>query len=330
MKAVCYYGKEDMRVETRARSARSSTRATRSSRSPRPRSAAPTCTSTTATSRRCRRATSSATSSWARSSRSGATTRGCKVGDRVVVPFTIACGHCFFCKEAAVVALRQLESERVDGREAVRLLRLGPVRLLAHVRRLSRRAGRVRARAVRRRRPAQGARLAHRRAGAVPLRHLPDRLHGRRELRHQARRHGRRLGLRAGRPVRDQERVSARRRARDRDRPLSRAAGAGRARRAAPRSLELRGGRRARGAARDDRRPGAGRLHRRGRPRGARHDARRLVRPREDVAVPGDRSAARAAAGDQLPAARAARSRSPASTAAGSTSSRSARRSPRG
>ena len=40
-------------------------------RSRRPRSAAPTCTSTTASCRRWRRATSSATSSWARSSRSG-------------------------------------------------------------------------------------------------------------------------------------------------------------------------------------------------------------------------------------------------------------------
>ena len=62
--------------------------------------------------------------------------------------------------------------------------------------------------------------LASRRAGAVPLRHLPDRLHGRRELQHQARRHHRRVGMRPGRPVRDQERVSARRRTRDRHRPL--------------------------------------------------------------------------------------------------------------
>jgi threonine dehydrogenase-like Zn-dependent dehydrogenase len=29
----------------------------------------------------------------------GAETKRLKVGDRVVVPFTIACGHCFFCKE---------------------------------------------------------------------------------------------------------------------------------------------------------------------------------------------------------------------------------------
>ena len=158
----------------------------------------------------------------------GRENRKLKVGDRVVVPFTIACGRCFFCKEAAVVALRQLEPQRLDGRKAQRLLGVGPVRLLAHVRRLSRRPGRVRARAVRRRRADQGARLAVRRAGAVPLRHLPDRLHGRGELRHPARRHRRRVGLRAGRAVRDQERLPARRRARHRHRPLSGAAGAGR------------------------------------------------------------------------------------------------------
>ena len=53
-----------------------------------------------------------------------------------------------FLQGAALVAVRQLESERLDGGEAVWLFRLRAVRLLAHVRRLSRRAGRVRARAV--------------------------------------------------------------------------------------------------------------------------------------------------------------------------------------
>ena len=56
------------------------------------------------------------------------------------------------------------------------------------LRRLRRRAGRVRPGAVRRRRAAQGAGRPDRRAGAVPLRHLPHRLHGRRDVRHQARR----------------------------------------------------------------------------------------------------------------------------------------------
>ena len=49
----------------------------------------------------------------------------------------------------------------------------------------------------------QGAGRAHRRAGAVPVRHLSDRLHGGRVLQYPARRHDCRLGLRPGRPVRD-------------------------------------------------------------------------------------------------------------------------------
>ena len=52
----------------------------------------------------------------------------------------------------ALVAVRQLEPERRDRREAVRLLAVGAVRLLAPLRRVRRRPGRVRARAVRRRR----------------------------------------------------------------------------------------------------------------------------------------------------------------------------------
>ena len=130
--------------------------------------------------------------------------------------------------QAALVAVRQLEPQRRAGREAGRLLGRRPLRLLAHLRRLSGRPGRVRARAVRRRRADQGARRAAGRAGALPLRHLPDRLHGGRELRHPARRHGRGLGLRPGRAVRHQERLAARRRARHRHRPLPGAAGHGR------------------------------------------------------------------------------------------------------
>ena len=81
-----------------------------------------------------------------------------RVGDRVVVPVHHRVRPLLLLQGRAVVALRQLEPERLDGREDQRLLRLGPVRLLAHVRRLSGRPGRVRARAVRRRRPDQGAR----------------------------------------------------------------------------------------------------------------------------------------------------------------------------
>ncbi len=81
-----------------------------------------------------------------------------KVGDRVVVPFTIACGHCFFCHKQLWSLCDNSNPNAAHGREAGRLLGLRPVRLLAHLRRLSRRPGGVRARAVRRRRPDQGAR----------------------------------------------------------------------------------------------------------------------------------------------------------------------------
>ena len=171
------------------------------------------------------RATSSATSSWARSSRSGTSVTNLqrRRPRRRAVPDRLRA--LLLLQEAALVALRQLQPQRLDGREDVRLLGGGPVRLLAHATaatpaaRPSTSACRspTSARSKIPRRPA-------RRAGAVPLRHLPHRLHGRRELRHPARRHRRRLGLRAGRPVRDQERLPARRRAGDRHRPRPRPA----------------------------------------------------------------------------------------------------------
>ena len=82
-------------------------------------------------------------------------------GDRVVVPFPIACGHCEPCSARAVFALRELQPQRLDGRAAVGLRTLRHLRVLAPDGRLSRRPGRVRAGAVCRRRPAQGARRTH-------------------------------------------------------------------------------------------------------------------------------------------------------------------------
>ena len=41
-----------------------------------------------------------------------------KVGDRVVVPFTIACGNCWHCRARHVVAVRELEPQRGARREA--------------------------------------------------------------------------------------------------------------------------------------------------------------------------------------------------------------------
>ena len=104
--------------------------------------------------------------------------------------------------------------------------------------------------------------------------------------------------MRPGRSVRDQERLSPGRRTRHCHRSLRRTA---RARVLPGRcgDAELRGRRRPRRAPPHDRRAGSGRVHRRGRPRSTRHDARRLVRPSEDVDVPGDRSPACASAGHQ-------------------------------
>ena len=41
-----------------------------------------------------------------------------KKGDRVVVPFVIACGHCFFCSKTLLLRLRQHESQCRDGAQA--------------------------------------------------------------------------------------------------------------------------------------------------------------------------------------------------------------------
>ena len=70
-----------------------------------------------------------------------------KVGDRVVVPFPIACGVCGTCREELYLAVRELQPQRLDGREAVGPFARGHLRLLAHARRLRRRSGGVRARA---------------------------------------------------------------------------------------------------------------------------------------------------------------------------------------
>ncbi len=53
----------------------------------------------------------------------GAAVKNLSVGDRVVVPFPIACGNCFFCERGELFAVRELQSERVDGRKDVGSLR---------------------------------------------------------------------------------------------------------------------------------------------------------------------------------------------------------------
>ena len=94
-----------------------------------------------------------------------------KVGDRVVVPFNISCGHCWMCSRGLFA---QCETTQVtvagQGRVALRLHR--PVRLGAG------RPGGVPPRARGAVRAGQGARGHGRRALPLPLRHPADRLAG--------------------------------------------------------------------------------------------------------------------------------------------------------
>ena len=71
-----------------------------------------------------------------------------KMGDRVVVPFTIGCGECFFCQKGlfSCCDTSNPNAEMAEGRDGP--LAGGALRLLAHAGRLRRRTGRVPARAV--------------------------------------------------------------------------------------------------------------------------------------------------------------------------------------
>ena len=103
-----------------------------------------------------------------------------KKGQRVVVPFTISCGECFFCKKQQFSACDNSNpAETFDASRAAD----GPpdgrgVRLCASHRRLCRRPGGICPRALLRRRPDRRSRSSRGRSGAVPFRHPADRLDG--------------------------------------------------------------------------------------------------------------------------------------------------------
>ena len=156
----------------------------------------------------------------------GSENKALKVGDRVVVPFTISCGECFFCQRGFYSGC---ERSNPNAKKAEKLWGHSPAGLFGYSHLLGGFAGgqaeylRVPFADVG---PIKVPAGVERRSGVVPVGHLPDRLHGRGFLRPQRRRDGRDLGLRTRRTIRDQKRVSARRRTRNCDRHRPGAAGA--------------------------------------------------------------------------------------------------------
>ena len=153
-----------------------------------------------------------------------------KKGDRVVVPFTIACGECFFCQARLLLRLRTVQPQCRNGGGSFGAIPLPASSATRTCSADSRRTGGVSPRPLCRCRPDQGAGRSERRAGAVPVRHFPHRLHGRRVLRHQRRRDDRGVRLRSGGAIRHPQRLPAGRRARYRHRhragaPCARARG---------------------------------------------------------------------------------------------------------
>ena len=71
----------------------------------------------------------------------GSANKKLKVGDRIVVPFTISCGECFFCKRGFYSGCERSNPRCREGRKALGTLAGRLVWLLASARRLSRRPG---------------------------------------------------------------------------------------------------------------------------------------------------------------------------------------------
>ena len=72
-----------------------------------------------------------------------------KVGDRVVVPFTIICGECDQCRRGNFSVCERSNRNKDARRQSVRPCHSRPLRLHASDRRLRRRTGRICARAFR-------------------------------------------------------------------------------------------------------------------------------------------------------------------------------------
>jgi len=125
-----------------------------------------------------------------------------ETGERVTVPFPIACGKCFSC-EIGLTSLCENSNPNAWIAEE----------MWGH---------------------STGGLFAARRKSTLFDGYPAYRLHGRGSVRYQKGRHGRGMGMRSGRPVR--ERISAGRGTRVRDRPLSRTPAHGARKKRVPRS----------------------------------------------------------------------------------------------
>ena len=140
-------------------------------------------------------------------------------GDRVVVPFTICCGECFFCKKELWSCCDRTnrdkeKAEKVMGHAPAGLYGYSHLRDIIPVVRPS-----IYACGTTDPARSKSKTTSQPRTSAVLVRHFSNRLHGCGKCRDRTWRHGRRLGLRAGRPVLHSKRVDVRRRTCHRHRP---------------------------------------------------------------------------------------------------------------
>ena len=73
----------------------------------------------------------------------GRDVKNLEVGDRVVVPFTISCGECFFCRKQLFSLCDTSNPNAEVARKAMGHSPAGLARLLAHARRIPRRTSRI-------------------------------------------------------------------------------------------------------------------------------------------------------------------------------------------
>jgi threonine dehydrogenase-like Zn-dependent dehydrogenase len=131
----------------------------------------------------------------------GRDVRNLEIGDRVVVPFPIACGRCEQCSREMYSLC---ENSNPNAWMAEKMWGYSPCGVFGYSHLLGGYAGGQSEYArvpFARRRTDQDSGRARRRPGALPFRHSSDRVHGRGNVRDRARRRRGRLGLRTCWPV---------------------------------------------------------------------------------------------------------------------------------